>query len=777
MMKKSILPILIILQALYLISCDEITQALNTDTDIDFLDEILGQKQEQMEITDIHFSPDYKTFTMTSDILQDIGPYQLEDTAQVRTEVVETIDGIRMARYSTPRLKKIENIEGEHIHAMNLRLLVLVNRTLPQADLDRIRTYVGEIRTSFNHDNLFVAFMDSTTVTKTMKVTDYVMNNYFKKATGRPACLYRSILQKRDEMLQGKDVWQGANGMFLLIFSNEIVYIPDTDEPIDPNHYQLEEQMITPLTGTDTTTFTAFYVSTDQHQTSEGEHEENVLRIFCKNSGGTYMNSFNWITCKDAMLRTRHLTFSDYLFYFVNPDQKVYRGDNKNLTLNFYNNQNDSLIATASTTVNLGEPFNPIIVNGHSIGFVIMKGIFFGLLLMLLIWLIMQFIIPAVSYWLFRRKYVIRYTGQNMSFGNRAVEECCYFCKEPFETGDQIVVKCEHTMHKTCWDENGYHCPEYSDRCKHGSHYYNTSNLFDGHNAPFYLKWLLMALWTATVSWLLFILYAHYAPISPLHASVTQMPEFGLAIGFFLTFGITTLALRPGADVMMILHILLRAVIAAVGCYLSFMLINVVIYLFSINNYTFLLNWIPWTLSGFVIVFCSTFATRTRHRKFLLFVSILLGFLSMCIWDLFFSYMELDFRVLLLISFIVFSVSMAACIATVAPRSERYFLKVQGATKGMDIALYKWFRNNPRQVVSIGKSVDCSLQLSWDIQSDVAPVQAKIKLIKKTPYLFAMEPGVFISGKPVRIDKKVRLYHGTTFLIGRTTFTYIEKDR
>ena len=75
------------------------------------------------------------------------------------------------------------------------------------------------------------------------------------------------------------------------------------------------------------------------------------------------------------------------------------------------------------------------------------------------------------------------------------------------------------------------------------------------------------------------------------------------------------------------------------------------------------------------------------------------------------------------------------------------------------------------------KSVDCSLQLSWDIQSSIAPIQAEIRLIKNIPYLFALEPGVFISNKPLRINKKKRLYHGTTFVIGKTAFTYLEKDR
>ena len=114
--------------------------------------------------------------------------------------------------------------------------------------------------------------------------------------------------------------------------------------------------------------------------------------------------------------------------------------------------------------------------------------------------------------------------------------------------------------------------------------------------------------------------------------------------------------------------------------------------------------------------------------------------------------------------------------ATVAPRSERYFLNVQGAVKEMDVALYKWFRNNPDRVVTIGKSVDCSLQLSWDVQSAIAPVHAEIRLIHKTPFLVALEPGVYINGKPLSVNRRVRLYHGKSFTIGKTTFTYVEKD-
>jgi hypothetical protein len=149
----------------------------------------------------------------------------------------------------------------------------------------------------------------------------------------------------------------------------------------------------------------------------------------------------------------------------------------------------------------------------------------------------------------------------------------------------------------------------------------------------------------------------------------------------------------------------------------------------------------------------------------------------MIVWNLFYTLCELDFRVLLLFSFLFYYLSMTISVASATPRSERYFLKVEGAVKTMDIALYKWLRAAPDKPVTIGKSVDCSLQLSWDMQSNIAPVQAEIRLRHKVPYLIPKHAGVFIKKLPLKPNLRIRLVHGRSFRIGKTTFTYIEKDR
>ena len=93
----------------------------------------------------------------------------------------------------------------------------------------------------------------------------------------------------------------------------------------------------------------------------------------------------------------------------------------------------------------------------------------------------------------------------------------------------------------------------------------------------------------------------------------------------------------------------------------------------------------------------------------------------------------------------------------------------------MDIAIFKWFIQSPAYKVTIGRSVDCSLQLSRDIESDIAPVQAEIVKHRGCCYIVAVEEGIRFEGKALAAGRRKRLYHGSRFCIGDTTLTYIEK--
>ena len=769
----------IVLLAFAMVSCDELAMKFVGSTDTDVFSSSDEPSNTAMEVTDVSFSPDYKTFTVSTRLTQEGPGFNYTDTTLVRTEVIEIIDGIRRTRQSTPQLVEMKNVEAEGVLNNDLRMLVLVDRTLPQEQLNKVQRYVREMRTIFDQDHLFIAFMEGEKITGNFPVTDYILESYFKHSDQSYIYLYRAMQIKREKISRQEDMWKEAKRCVMITFAAEQPYDENSDIPYDPEHFHYEEQLVR-RTSVQDTAFLTFYVNMDAKDQNAEDDAQTVPYIFCKLNGGDYFHDYNWIALKRRIYEHFHFDFPDNQFTFVNPDQKVYRGDEKELTLNIYDRKTGKMVVTFSTTVALGHLYKPIIVHGHSIIFVLVQGVLLSLFIFLLVYFIMQVIVPLIRYAIFRRKYVIRYAGPNMSVRNQAVAESCYLCKAPFKPGEKIVVKCEHTMHEDCWEENGYHCPEYSDRCKHGSHYFNKYSLFDSHNASFYMKWVLMAIAASMVAWLGLTLYIQYniERVLPsfLQIAEAQVPFFGFVMSLCLTFGLATLAIAP-RSIRAWSDILLRTLIASVLSYVMFFITQLFISVLKVSILMQVFNAIPWMLSSFVIVICSTYHTRIVYNKRVVILSVIIGLLSMVVWNVFYQMSELDYRVILLFSFLFYYVSMAVGVATVAPRSERYFLKVEGAVKTMDVALYKWFRSEPDRAVTIGKSVDCSLQLSWDVQSNIAPVQAEIRLIRKVPYLIALEPYVYVRGRQLKPNRKVRLYHGKQFTIGKTTFTYIEKDR
>ena len=157
-------------------------------------------------------------------------------------------------------------------------------------------------------------------------------------------------------------------------------------------------------------------------------------------------------------------------------------------------------------------------------------------------------------------------------------------------------------------------------------------------------------------------------------------------------------------------------------------------------------------------------------------ISIVFGLGSMYMWSSSFN-SQIDTREYLLLSYMIYCIGFAISVAATSPKSERYFLRVEGPIKETDIALYKWIKSPDRSKrVVIGKSVNCDLQMTWDITSPIAPEQAEIKMINGYLYLTALEEGILFNNKLLKTNTRKKLYHGTKFIIGKTIFTYLEKD-
>lgn len=174
------------------------------------------------------------------------------------------------------------------------------------------------------------------------------------------------------------------------------------------------------------------------------------------------------------------------------------------------------------------------------------------------------------------------------------------------------------------------------------------------------------------------------------------------------------------------------------------------------------------------MAFASTYRTRLRLRKEHLLYACGVGCFSTLLWCEWGDMENVSQLVLMVLPYLVFAGGISLSIAKVMPRREHYFLHVSGAIKEMDIALYKWLRSSPYAVVTIGKSVSCSLQISWDLQSDISPVQAEIRLVGGVPALFALDGPVYRQGHTLRPHKAYRLHHGDLFQIGQTQFRFLE---
>jgi len=787
----------LLLFSLALSGCDELfPSADNID---DFFGEDDEEQVEPMKVTGVEFMPGYKEFSVRTKILRDIGPYFLGDSSQVKISVHETADGIPLNRASQPSLTRIRNVEADAIDSAGVKMLVLVDLTLPQDVVDHERRFVGEALVSFSHENLYVAFLRGDSVSETLLATKYVVDNYFVSQPAPTKLLYRAILKKKNEIVDNHPHWYGDKHCVLLVMSDGKVY-SDNNIPMDADHYMLQQQLMAPRTAADKR-LVAYFVDVNDSKKHSNEIDNDVLKVFCSYNRGTCLKGFHWIGFRDILYARLGIKTDDDEFILTNPDYRIYRGSLSTVTFNIKQADTDSLIASVPASFRLGSIYDPIIVNGRSIYYVVAAGLILGFIILLGVWLLFQFVIPYIRYRLFLKKYVITYTGGNMSVGGHAVAKKCYLCKGDFLPGEQVVVKCEHTMHKNCWDDNDYHCPEYSDRCKDGSHYYNHHQLYDPRNASFYMKWVLVAIVTAIVAWVVFITFAHrYSGVffrililfiygvdgssaegaevlDHYNVFVNLLPSFGLTIGFFLTSGFAYLTIRHRSLKHRVQQILMRSMMASIACFLLFLFARLLAGLLRITDYTLLFDWVPWTIMAFIIAFSATVGTRIRLRKLLVFLAVITGFLSMYIWPPLFAATQVDFRVLILVSFILFSVGLSLCIAHDAPQSDRYFLHVSGAVKDMDIALYKWFRSDPHSHVTLGRSIDSSLQLSWDTEGVVAPQHAEIYLDGDVVMLHVLEGEVFVDNRLMKDDEACELYHGRQFTIGRTNFVYVEKDK
>ncbi len=747
---------------------------------------------EPMTITEVSFDKNFKKFYVKARVPDSLSYISFTSNPDIRIETEEYVcDSVSIDKNAQPQLTNIINVRGEELLHSKYKLLILADLSLPDQDFNKQRQLIEETRKWFAPENLYIAFMSDGLVSQSYHVSDFVMSHYLTvpSSNGRIK-LYRSILSKYHE-IQSSFYRSG-----LLVISNGDVYTGD-NLPVDPDHFQLQEELLS--TRHKAGDPSVYYVNCgEEYPEGESNEAKGVISEFCNITNGIYYDKFDGKSLLKGITNNVNPNAADYVFVFTNPDNKVYNGKLLGMHIDVY--QNDKLLTHATKQYVYGNELAPIIVNGDPTWIIILQGIIFTILLSIIAYLTLQFIVPYVSYRLFERKYVTDFVKPSVVYRGIRVGESCYYCKAPFMYGEKIVVKCKHVMHKDCWDENGYHCPEHGRHCPEGSHYYNQADLLDRRNAPFYTTWVYLAIPTALICWIWFLMKAPHSSsfiladllyavkgIDPHSVENRQMYEnfannlyyasvMGYTFNATLVFLFAYLAHNTYSLKSRLKMAFAKAVVAGLAGYLIYLVCNIIGVIVNLGLYTVIIECIATVANIMAIVYITSYKTRIVIRRNYIIAAIAISVANTILWSQMPLFTFVDIRITQLVNGLFTAICIALSLAIMAPRAEKMFLHVEGAIKSMDIALYKWLRTSADYHVTIGRSVDCNLQLTWDVKSSIAPIQAEICYQKGRLCLHALEEGVTVNNKPLSKDSYYRLVHGKKFAIGETFFTYEEKD-
>ncbi len=749
----------------------------------------------RLEVKNIVFSKDYRTFELYLSLLNHEG---IERFASI--DSIEIVEYNRFGALVSDRLEArvtgFRNVGAQVIDSLGIKVLVMVDLTLPQKLVDEQLTNVKRIRKKFSPENVYVTFLHSDGVSQSFEATDYIMSAYFVSESDdlTEKRLYRAVNDKISELSDTTTYLGSLEHTALIVFSDGNIYKNDA-MPMDPDHYRLQTEILRKLDSKNAPP--VYYFNIDNSAQGAVNDAANFMQIVADKSLGGYGETFDLVKCEERLLDRFHLDFNDCIWTLENPSGRLFDGATY---LKAYYNDEDEHTLLIDTRYYIGTACKPVIIDGKTQAQIVLQGLLCALMLVLLIYLTCQFTVPTISYRRFYKRYVTTYHGPNTTLNGMQVADTCYFCKAPFHNGNTIVAKCEHTMHLSCWNENHYHCPEYGTKCKTGSHYYNPVNQFDPRNASFYMGWLIVSVIMAVLSWLGFTVFNQeksfnfmigiYSAIKGIPEGTPQMtqmvqdfserlnqfPSFGAFLGFVLAFFVTLMATPYNTILNKLKDAALKAFVSGLCGYIFFMLGFIVNVALDSDYASLLVDWLPWTATASFSVFLATYHTLYKPRPKWLVGFLTVGVFSMFLWDLLFAATSSDYRLLLFLSNLVFVLGITLSIASPEHRSHRYVLHVSGSVKEMDIALYKWFIRSDNAHVTIGRSVDCSICTSWDLKGNVAAVHAEIVQYGGKPALVPLEDGIRSGKKILVVGKHYDLYHGRKFTIGTTTFTLHQRD-
>lgn len=739
-----------------------------------------------LSLNKISFAENYKTLTIEGSLVNDSLKYDLCDSAHTSLQVYAYGDYLdTLPAKATPVIKEIRNISKQQFNSMGMQALVIVDRTMEQEMVDNARNIVNQLCRFLDTSDIYVAFLDGQgkiSATEPLNPGQMMQDFISTSIDSKDKYLYRAIYSKLEEATNAESPYTG-DSRFILVVTDGVVW--DEDKPYDPDHFSWQQDLLN--LAQNTGEMCPIFYTLMHDEFGMPLEVNNTMKSVCERTQGASFDISEPDAIHKAICATHSLPHIDYQFLLEYPDNRVMRGEH--IHLNIVGMQDGEMRLHSTIDHQKGSWYNPIIINGIEGKDLFILCLITGLLLILAVYLILQLLVPYIKNKIFERKYMAEYSGPNMTIDSRQVPEVCYFCKTPFQPGDKIVASCEHAMHQECWEENNYRCPEHGITCKEDVHYANPKKRFAQDNAPYYMKWVLVALLANIVRFCLVQFMSGEMQKSVLYSVLDVLLSDDMAnkatdFCFRNPFssGIMTMCIVAAIAYMcrrrvpvrqQVTEIALRSIVAYLVGYIIISLDIIVCTLFDIKVYHDLIGFISYLLVLLSVYAIVSFRSpiRINTNKVLIVGAMFLVSGYLLIHNFYF-----DQRYLYFILIGVFYVAIAVSVAFDTKRVWHCFLRIEGSMKKIDIALFKWILARPNVPVTLGRSVDCTMQLTWDAKNKIAPVQAEIREYHGNLCMFPTEDGVVDQNDvPLPADKPLKLYHGTRFKIGDQIFTYLEK--
>lgn len=484
---------------------------------------------------------------------------------------------------------------------------------------------------------------------------------------------------------------------------------------------------------------------------------------------------------------------NDYAARFVfSPRQSELRGQRLTWSVELLD-EGDRILASGEFIHRApGSPANPIPIGSPDpIWDQLWRGLLLGLLFFLVIVIIIQLILPMINNKLFNMKNVSRFR-----LGTGELKKVCPYCFDPLHEGQKVVVKCSHVVHKECWADNGYMCPEYGQNCKTGKqNHFDIQDPFSRKNKLHYLAWVIYGLLAGIVSWVLYLfskdLPAFYAMVEGLASWLKPgMPDAlafrdktapllvaGLILGFFLSLFLAWAEEYRRKTLMVLLRMLLRALLGSLAGFTAFLAGSLILMLMGVGATLIWLDWIPWLLFGLSLGLILSIRSSIHWKH-----GLIGGMLSV-LFSFFLVYILTDVNLIsVLFGFMIYGAGLAISVATVRSLAEVYFLRIlNGPRQGNRIAIHKWMNSQGiHSQVYMGLDNMCEIQINWEKSQEIADKHAKVYInrSRNVPVIMSLEKG-FTTMYDERIEmepgREYDLFNNTSFRIGETVFQYEEK--